>query len=76
MKTMKMILMGAAVITIGTFTSCKKDYTCTCTTAIGAVSGDVHHDIDNSSWPDAKRSCQNYEDEANRSVPGSTSCRL
>ncbi len=74
MKTTRIII---AVALLGmTFTSCKKNYTCTCTTVVGAGSVDVTHSIDNATYTGAKRSCNNYQDEANKALPGGTSCRL
>ena len=76
MKTTKLFLMGIALISAASFTSCKKDYTCTCTTVVGGVSADVKHDINDATYVDAKKSCKNYEDEGNNSLPGSTDCHL
>jgi len=58
------------------FTSCKKNYTCTCTTVVGTVSGTQTHSIDNSGYVDAKKTCYNYEDQANNVLPGGTTCHL
>ena len=65
-----------AVLTMSAFTSCKKNYTCSCTTVIGGVSANATHSIDNATLPDAKRSCNNYEQQANNSFPGGTTCHL
>jgi len=75
MKTTK-IIAAIALLGLASFTSCKKDYTCTCTTVVGGVSADVTHTIDNSNLVDAKKSCQNYEDQGNNSLPGGTTCHL
>lgn len=75
MKT-RNILTVIALVAVASFTSCKKDYTCTCTTVIGGVSIDDRHDIDQATYTDAKKSCQNYEDQANNVYPGGTTCRL
>ncbi len=64
------------ILALATVTSCKKDYTCTCTTVVSAVSTDYKHDIHNSNYADAKKSCQNYEDQANSGLPGGTTCHL
>ena len=61
-------LMGISV----TFASCKKN----CNTVVGAGSVEVKHDIDNANRYDAQKSCNNYEDQANSSLPGSTTCHL
>ncbi len=77
MKTIKTVaLIALTGLTALTFTSCKKNYTCTCTTVVGGVSGDATHSIDNATYVDAKKSCQNYEDQANNSLPGGTTCHL
>ena len=74
MKKAKIIL---AVAILGmTFTSCKKDYTCTCTTVVSGVGVDVRHSIDDATLVDAKKSCNNYEDQGNSGLPGSTTCHL
>ncbi|MCF8448577.1 MAG: hypothetical protein K9G49_01795 [Taibaiella sp.] len=70
------IITMIALLGMTSFASCKKDYTCTCTTVVGGVSADIKHDIDNSNYADAKQSCNNFEDQANKSLPGGTSCRL
>jgi hypothetical protein len=56
--------------------SCKKNYTCTCTTVVGAGSADVTHSIDNANYNDAKKSCNNYQSQANNTLPGGTTCHL
>lgn len=74
---MKQVKTIAAIALLAlTFTSCKKDYNCTCTTVVGPVSTDVVHKIDNVNYADAKKSCNNYEDQANSGLPGSTTCHL
>jgi hypothetical protein len=70
------IVPALAILALATFTSCRKNYTCTCTTVVGAASTDVRHSIDKTNYADARLSCLNYEDEANASLPGSTACRL
>jgi len=59
-----------------TFASCKKDYTCTCTTVVGTASTSQPHSISNETYSQAKRDCNNYEDQANNSLPGGTTCHL
>ncbi len=70
------IISALALLVMATFTSCKKDYTCTCTTVVGAASVDVKHNINNTNYAEAKKSCTNFQDEANSTLPGGTSCRL
>jgi hypothetical protein len=70
------IISGLALFAVATFTSCKKNYTCTCTTVVGSLSGDVKHDINNSSYTGAKKLCNEYQDQSNATYPGSTACRL
>ena len=73
MKTLKIII---ALAIFATTTSCTKDYTCTCTTVVGAVSSNVKHDINNTRYDEAVKSCKNYEEQANNSLPGGTTCHL
>jgi hypothetical protein len=70
------IVIAIALLASASFTSCKKNYTCTCTTVVGAGSVNETHAIDNATPVAAKRSCNNYENEANNSLPGSTTCHL
>jgi hypothetical protein len=74
MKTIIMtILMLAGILT---FTSCKKNYTCTCTTVVGTASTTETHNIDNAYHNDAENTCNNYQTQANNSLPGGTTCHL
>ena len=75
MKSTKIITV-LALICLATFTSCKKNYTCTCTTVVGTVSTQETHSIDNSTLVEAHKTCDNYQDQANASLPGETSCGL
>ena len=75
MKTTK-ITAALALIAIASFTSCKKDYTCTCTTVVASVSVTDTHAINQATYTDAKKECNNYEDQANNSFPGGTTCHL
>lgn len=70
------ILSVLALVALAAFTSCKKNYTCTCTTVVGAGSVDVMHNINNASYNDAKNSCNNYQNQANNALPGGTTCHL
>jgi len=76
MKTIKTIVLIALAGISLTFTSCKKNYTCTCTTVVGTSSADETHSIDNATYTDAKNSCNNYQDQANNTLPGGTTCHL
>ncbi len=75
MNKTKMITVFALLGFIA-ITSCKKNYTCTCNTVI--VTGTIKevHSIDNAYYNDAKNSCQNYQDQANKTLPGGTKCGL
>lgn len=75
MKNTK-IIITIALVALAVFPSCKKNYTCTCTTVVGAGSVDIKHSIDNTTYVDAKSSCQNYQDQANAGLPGGTTCHL
>lgn len=75
MKT-KLMFASAVLLTAVSFTSCKKDYTCTCTTVVGGVSATNAHDVKDATLVDAKKTCNNYEDQANASFPGGTTCHL
>ena len=75
MKKTKMIMV-MAFISIAAFTSCKKNYTCTCTTVVGTTSASETHSVDNVTYVDAKKTCNNYEDQANNVLPGGTTCHL
>lgn len=70
------LFIPLALISIVLFGSCKKDYVCTCTTVIVTGSTTKTHRIDNATYTDAKRDCRNYEDQANASLPGGTTCHL
>lgn len=75
MKNIRIITI-LGLLCIMAFGSCRKDYTCTCTTVVGPVSSTEAHQIDDVFYGDAKRTCNNYEDQANESLPGSTTCHL
>lgn len=70
------IFAAVGLLVIVAFGSCKKNYTCTCTTIVGTASSVNTHSIDNASYPAAKRTCNDYESEANHTLPGTTSCHL
>ena len=75
---MKKILIIAVIAFTGAtmFSSCKKDYTCTCTTVVGGASTTEKHDVNNATYTDTKKTCNNYEDQANQNLPGGTTCHL
>ncbi|HXS37265.1 MAG TPA: hypothetical protein VN721_11240 [Flavipsychrobacter sp.] len=75
---MKKIRLAAvfALLGLAAMTSCKKDYTCTCTIVVGGASTTETHSINNATYGDAKRTCNNYETQANNTFPGGTTCHL
>jgi hypothetical protein len=75
MKTSR-IVSAIALMVLATVTSCKKNYTCTCTTVLGTESMSRTHSIDHTTYIDAKQSCNNYEEQANSTMPGGTTCHL
>jgi len=74
MKTKILTLIMLAGIL--SFTACKKNYTCTCTTVVGTASTTETHNIDNSTHSNAENTCNNYQTQANNSLPGGTTCGL
>lgn len=70
------IITAIALLGLATFTSCKKNYTCTCTTVVGTASTVETHNVDNSTLLDAKNTCNNYQTQANNVLPGGTTCHL
>ena len=75
MKKTKIILV-IALAGLVTLPSCKKDYTCTCTTVVGPLSTNQVHNLSNVTYSDAKKSCNNFEDQANNALPGGTTCHF
>ncbi len=73
---MKILTIAALLVALTTFTSCQKDYTCTCTTVVGTTSTETSHTIGHAKYTGAVRTCDTYQDEANKVSPGSTTCRL
>ena len=55
------------------FSSCKKDYTCTCTTTVGGVSTSTVHDLTNQTYRDADEACEKFEEDNGVSI---TNCHL
>ena len=75
MKTTKMITI-LGLLALATITSCKKNYTCTCTTVIGTLSTTQTHSINNATLSSAHNTCENYQTQANNVLPGGTTCGL
>ncbi len=75
MKT-RLVLLSAGILGIIAFGSCKKNYTCTCTTVIGSASSTQAHSVDKATLVDARNTCDNYERQANNTFPGGTTCHL
>ncbi len=75
MKNVKLMIVVVAVLSTLSFTSCKKDYTCTCTTTVGSLSNTKTYDLRNQTLRDADDACERYESNANSGV-GTTSCHL
>ncbi|MDR3680376.1 MAG: hypothetical protein P4L41_10460 [Flavipsychrobacter sp.] len=70
------IISAALLLGVLSFASCKKDYTCTCTTVVGTASTTETHSISNATHNDAKNTCDNYQTQANNALPGGTTCHL
>lgn len=69
---MKKLVFAAAALGLISLTSCKKEYTCKCTTTVGSTSTSVQAKTAKLSKKDAKAAC-----ETTTSVPGaSTKCEL
>ena len=75
MKTSK-IITAIAILGTLTFASCKKDYTCTCTTVVGTSSTTETHSVSDATHKDAQSTCNNYATQANNTLPGGTTCHL
>ncbi len=75
MKNTKVITVFT-LLCLAAFPSCKKNYVCTCTTVVGAASTNIKHDIKSANIGQATESCNNYEDQANSTFPGGTTCHL
>jgi len=75
MKTLK-FLGAVAIVASFAFTSCKKDYTCTCTTTLGGISSTKTYDLTNQTHVDANDACERYESDMNGSGPTTTTCHL
>lgn len=75
---MKTVLSIAAVALFSTlaFTSCKKDYTCTCTKTEAGTSNTTVYEkqMRNQTKPNAKATCQAFEDMLNVSHDGVAKC--
>ncbi len=75
MKSTRIVTI-LALVSLAAFTSCKKNYTCTCTTVVSVVSTTLTHNIDNATLNAATNTCNNYQDQANKTLPGGTTCHL
>ncbi|RYE23247.1 MAG: hypothetical protein EOP51_11145 [Sphingobacteriales bacterium] len=75
MKNLKPLAFGIFAIASLSFASCKKDYTCTCTSSIGSTSQTYTQSLPNQTRADAKDACENYEN-SNTGGAVLTSCHL
>lgn len=75
MKSYKAIIVSGLLLGTVAFTSCKKDYTCTCTSSVGGTSTTYTQSLPNQTRADAKDACEGYE---NQNTGGAilTSCHL
>jgi len=73
---LKFFSLSLFALSIVAFSSCKKDYTCTCTTSVGSVSNTTTHDLPNQHYSDAKSACDRFESDANSGGLGTTNCHL
>ncbi len=76
MKRIKLIGLFALVFSASLCTSCKKDYSCTCTTTVGGLSTTKVYDLRNQRINDANQACDRYETDLNNGAPGTTTCHL
>ena len=72
----KIGLLGLTLVAALSFSSCKKDYTCTCTTTVGGVSTTKTHDLQNQNYKDSDEACDRFEADANNGGIGTTNCHL
>lgn len=66
--------VGVLLVAVS-FTSCKKDYTCTCT-SVGSISSTKSYDLQNQNYADAQDACERFEADANNGGLGTTACHL
>ncbi len=71
-----MLFVAALAVSSVFFTSCKKDYSCTCTTTVGPIANTKVHDLPNQTHADADKACDRLENDTNSSTPGTTNCHL
>lgn len=76
MKHVKLIGLFILTFNAMLFASCKKDYTCTCTTTVGSVSTTKVYDLRNQRPHDANDACERFEDDLNNGNLGTTNCHL
>lgn len=72
----KIGLLGLTLVAALSFSSCKKDYSCTCTTTVAGVSTTKTHDLQNQNYKDADEACDRFEADANNGGVGTTNCHL
>ena len=71
------IILIIALATSVTFTSCKKNYTCTCDTVQADGSNEkTTHELQKQTNEDAKDFCERYEDDLNEIKQGTTGCHI
>ncbi|MBS1773693.1 MAG: hypothetical protein JST82_12615 [Bacteroidetes bacterium] len=75
-RTTSMGLIALLVINSLFFASCKRNFTCTCTTTVGGISNTRVYDLPNEYPHDANRACRNFETNANDNGVGTTNCHL
>ena len=75
MKNYTAIIVSGLLLGSIAFTSCKKDYVCTCTSSIGSVSNTVTYQLPDQKRSDAKDACERHENE-NSGGAVLTSCHL
>lgn len=61
---MKKIMFSALVLGLFAFSSCKKDYTCECTTTVSGQQPTIVTSIVNGTKSEAKSSCENGSSSA------------
>lgn len=75
MKNYKLMMVSALMLGTVAFTSCKKDYTCTCTSSLGGTSTTYTQSLPDQTRADAKDACESYENKNNGGAI-LTSCHL
>jgi len=70
------LIFAAVIIAAFALPSCRKDYTCTCTTTVLGISATKTYDLPNQTHKDATEACDRFENDANAGAPGTTNCHL